>query len=114
VRQKSFCPQFCPKSVTPNQGTIMASELDHLRHSPPDLACLDPLSAEVRAWLDRAYDAVKKVDRAEGVILKLHEQLLLDPARKAVASAEIVATLSRTLVTSEILHRMGVLQRAAG
>jgi hypothetical protein len=92
----------------------MANELDQLRQSTPDLARLDPLSTEVRAWLDRAYDAVKKVDRAEAVILRLHERSLSDPTRRQIASAEIARTIERTRTTSDIMHRMGVTHRAAG
>jgi hypothetical protein len=92
----------------------MANELDQLRQSTPDLARLDPLSTEVRTWLDRAYDAVKKVDRAEAVILRLHERSLSDPARRQIASAEIARTIDRTRTTSEVMQRMGVTRRAAG
>lgn len=90
----------------------MASELDQLRQSTPDLARLDPLSMEVRVWLDRAYEAVNKVDRAEAVILKLHERSLLDPTRRHVAGAEIAKTIDRTRTTSELMQRMGVPRRA--
>ena len=57
----------------------MSGKLEQLRRSTPDLAHLDPLSAEVRAWLDEAYAAVRRVDAVEGVILKLHEHSLRDP-----------------------------------
>ena len=43
----------------------MAGELDQLRRSAPDLANLDPLSTEVCEWLDRAFDAVQRVDAAK-------------------------------------------------
>ena len=33
--------------------------------------------------------AVKRVDRAEAVILRMHERYLLDPAEKIVASQEV-------------------------
>lgn len=92
----------------------MANELDQLRQSTPDLARLDPLSTEVRAWLDRVYDAVNKVDRAEAVILRLHERSLSDPTRRHIASAEIARTIDRTRTTGELLQRMGVTRRAAG
>jgi hypothetical protein len=92
----------------------MASELDQLRQSTPDLARLDPLSTEVRAWLDRAYDAVNKVDRAEAVILKLHERCLSDPTRRHIASAEIARTIDRTRSTDALMARMGMPRRAAG
>jgi hypothetical protein len=86
----------------------MASDLDRVRRSTPDLAHLDPLSSEVRAWLDSAYDAVRKVDRAEGVILRLHEHALSDPSQKHVASMEIAKTVERAAATSDILRRVGV------
>jgi hypothetical protein len=92
----------------------MANELDQLRQSTPDLARLDPLSAEVRAWLDRAYDAVSKVDRAEAVILRLHERSLSDPTRRHIASAEIARTIDRTLTTNALMERMGMPRQAAG
>jgi len=83
-------------------------QLDRLRGSPPDLARLDPLSTEVRAWLDEAYAAVRKIDAAEGVILKLHEHSLRDPRLKAVASVEILHTLDRARATDDLLHRTGL------
>jgi hypothetical protein len=86
----------------------MPRQLDRLRQSTPDLARLDPLSAEVRAWLDEAYAAVRRVDAAEGVILKLHEHSLRDPRFKAVASAEIVQTIDRARATDELMHRTGL------
>ena len=91
----------------------MAGELDRLRRSAPDLAHLDPLSAEVRAWLDRAHDAVKQVDKAEAVILRMHQRYLLDPAEKIVASQEIVDTIDRAARTAVIMHKLGVVSRPA-
>jgi hypothetical protein len=89
----------------------MSGDLIQLRRSAPDLARADPLSTEVREWLDRAYDAVKRVDEAEGVIFKMHERYLLDPAEKIVAGAELVETIDRAVRTSALLHRRGVTQR---
>jgi hypothetical protein len=89
----------------------MAGELDQLRRSAPDLAKLDPLSIEVREWLDRAHDAVKQVDKAEGVILRMHQRYLLDPAEKIVASQEIVDTIDRAARTSELFRRTGVARK---
>jgi hypothetical protein len=86
----------------------MPRQLERLRQSTPDLARLDPLSSEVRAWLDEAYAAVRRVDAAEGVILKLHEQSLRDPRFKAVASAEIVHTIERARATDALMHRAGL------
>lgn len=86
----------------------MPASLDQLRQSTPDLARLDPLSTEVRTWLDEAYAAVRGVDTAEGVILKLHEQCLSDPRFKAVACAEIVHTIDRACATQALLHRTGL------
>jgi hypothetical protein len=85
----------------------MSAKLEQLRRSTPDLAQLDPLSMEVRTWLDEAYAAVRKVDAAEGVILKLHEHSLRDPRFKATASAEIVHTIDRARATHALLHRTG-------
>ena len=65
----------------------MTEQLEHLQRCVPDLTKLDPLSTEVRDWLDRAYAALKKVDVVEGAILKLHQRSLSDPTRKAGASA---------------------------
>jgi len=87
----------------------MASDLDQVRRSTPDLAQVDPLSIEVRAWLDSAYHAVRRIDRAEAVILRLHEQALSDPARKRVASVEIAKTVDRAATTSAILRRVGAI-----
>ena len=86
----------------------MSGDLDQLRKSIPDLARLDPLSTEVQDWLDRAYDAVKRVDQAEGVILRMHQRYLLDPTEKIVASQEIVDTIDRAVRTSAVMERVGV------
>ncbi|HUL07632.1 MAG TPA: hypothetical protein VLV76_14935 [Candidatus Acidoferrum sp.] len=86
----------------------MAGALDQLRRSAPDLAKLDPLSTEVSEWLDRAHDAVKDVDEAEAVILRMQQRYLLDPAAKIVASAEILDTVERAANTSAVLRRAGV------
>ncbi len=86
----------------------MSGKLEQLRRSTPDLARLDPFSTEVRAWLDEAYVALRQVDAAEGVILKLHEYCLRDPNLKAVASAEIVQTIDRARATDELMHRTGL------
>ena len=86
----------------------MPRQLERLRQSTPDLARLDPLSTEVRSWLDEAYAAVRKVDAAEGVILKLHEHSLRDPRFKAVASAEILQTIDRARATHDLMQRTGL------
>jgi hypothetical protein len=86
----------------------MARPLDRLRRATPDLARLDPLSTEVRAWLDEAYAAVRRIDAAEGVILKLHEQSLRDPRFKEVASAEILHTIDRARATADLMQRTGL------
>jgi len=39
----------------------MSGKLEQLRRSTPDLARLDPLSTEVRAWLDEAYAAARRM-----------------------------------------------------
>jgi hypothetical protein len=91
---------------------IMTKELDELRRVLPDLVRLDPLSAEVQDWLDRAYDAVKRIDEVEGVIFRMHQRYLLDPAEKTVASAEIAETLDRAARTAAIMCRMGVKPRS--
>lgn len=90
----------------------MSAKLEQLRRSTPDLARLDPLSTEVRAWLDEAYAAVRRVDAAEGVILKLHEHSLRDPRFKAVASAEIVQTIERARATHALMNRTGLTTQA--
>ena len=86
----------------------MSGDLNQLRQSVPDLARLDPLSTEVREWLDRAHEAVKRVDHAEGVILRMHQRYPLDPAEKIVASQEIVDAIDRAVRTSAIMKRVGV------
>jgi hypothetical protein len=86
----------------------MSARLEQLRRSTPDLARLDPLSTEVRAWLDAAYAAVRSVDAAEGVILKLQEHSLRDPRFRAAASAEIVHTIDRARATHALMHRTGL------
>ena len=91
----------------------MVGELDQLRRSVPDLAKLDPLSTEVREWLDRAFNAVQRLDKAEGMILRMHQRYLLDPAAKIVAAAEIFETIDRAARTSAILRKVGVASRPA-
>jgi len=85
----------------------MAGEIDQLRRSAPDLAKLDPLSTQVCEWLDRAHDAVNRVDKAEAVILRMHQRYLLDPAEKIVASAEIIETLDRAARTAALMSKTG-------
>jgi hypothetical protein len=87
---------------------LMAGELDQLRKTIPDLMHQDPLSAEVREWLDRAYNAVRQINHVEGIVLRVHERHLLDPARKRVASAEIAETVERAARTSSVIHRLGI------
>ena len=91
----------------------MTGGLDELRTTMPDLARVDPLSTEVCQWLDSAYEAVKRVDAAEAVILRMHQRYLLDPAEKIVASAEIAETVARAARTRAIMHRMGVTRQSA-
>ena len=91
----------------------MAGELDQLRRSVPDLARLDPLSSEVRDWLDRAFDAVQRVDEAEGIVFRMHQRYLLDPAEKIVAAAEIVETVDRAARTSSLMRKMGLERQSA-
>ena len=91
----------------------MAGELDQLRRSVPDLAKRDPLSSEVREWLDRAYSAVRTVDEVEGIIFQMHRRYLLDAAEKVVASAEIVDTLDRAMRISAAMQKAGVTRRPA-
>jgi len=91
----------------------MPDDLEQLRRTTPDLRQLDPLSTEVRSWLDQAYHALNRADHVEATILKLHERSLLDPARKAVASEEIVKTIDRARATTQIMDRMGLLRRAS-
>jgi hypothetical protein len=88
----------------------MSSDPERVRRSTPDLERLDHLSNEVRAWLDSAYHAVRKVDRAEAVVFKLHEQALADPSRKQVASMEIAKTVDRAATMNAVLRRVGVTQ----
>ena len=91
----------------------MPAELDRLRQTAPDLERLDPLSDEVRTWLDQAYVALKRVDIVESTIFKLHERSLLDPARKSVASAEIVETIDRARATRALMRQKGLVRRAS-
>jgi len=90
----------------------MSGRLEQLRRSTPDLAQLDPFSTEVRAWLDEAYVALRQVDAAEGVILRLHEHSLRDPRFKAVASAEIIQTIDRARATGALMHRTGLARQS--
>ena len=83
----------------------MSSDLDHLRQTMPDLARVDPLAGEVQDWLDRAYDAVKRVDEVEAIVFAMHRRYLLDPAASIVAGAEIAETIDRALKSRMILQR---------
>ena len=87
---------------------VIAGELDQLRRTMPDLMHQDPLSTEVREWLDRAHNAVRKIDEVEGIVLRVHQRHLLDPARKRVASAEIAETVERAARTSSVIQRLGI------
>ncbi len=87
---------------------VIASGLDQLRRTMADLAHLDPRSSEVREWFDRAYDAVSHVDEVEGIVLRMHQRYLLDPAEKIIASAEIAEIVDRAARVSEILKRVGI------
>ena len=91
----------------------MPHDLEQLRRTTPDLAHLDPLSTEVRRWLDQAYETLNRADHVEATILRLHERSLLDPPRKTVASEEIVKTIDRAKATREIMSRMGLKRRAS-
>jgi len=91
----------------------MSDDLEQLRQTVPNLTDADPLSSEVRAWLDQAYDALNRTDHVEATILRLHERSLLDPARRAVAGEEIVRTIDRARATNQILNRMGLMRRAS-
>jgi hypothetical protein len=91
----------------------MSNELEQLRRTVPDLAHLDPLSVDVREWLDRAGKAVRRLDDAEGIVFAMHQRYLLDPAEKIVASAEIVATIDRAIRTSALLRRLDIRSQTA-
>ena len=91
----------------------MAGELEQLRRSAPDLLKLDPLSTEVCEWLDRAHDAVKQVDKAEAVILRMHQRYLLNPAEKTVAAAEIIDTLDRAARTRAMMRKLVLKEQSA-
>ena len=56
---------------------------------------------------------MKKVDKAEAVILRMHQRYLLDPAEKVVASQEIVDTVDRAARTAAIMRKLGVASRPA-
>ena len=71
--------------------------------------CLTP-----RQHLSRRLTSpLKQVDKAEGVILRMHHRYLLDPAEKIVASQEIVDTGDRVARTAVIIRRAGVTSRSA-
>src|SRR5262249_59990314 len=80
-------------------------EFDQLRNTIPDLEHQDPLSIEVREWLDKACEAVRKVDEVEGVIFQMHRRFLFDPAKRAVASAEIAETVERARRMRAVMQR---------
>jgi hypothetical protein len=107
--------RFCLILVTPTAGQGekkgMSGDPNQLRQSAPDLAHLDPLSTEVQEWLDKAHEAVKRLDEVEGVILRMHQRYLLDPAEKIVASQEIVDTIDRAVRTSELISRTGTARK---
>jgi len=85
--------------------TIMANDLDQLRRTAPDLVRVDPRETDVQAWFDQVYEAVKQVDEVEGVILRVHQGYLSDPAKKIAAAAELMEALDRAARISAILHQ---------
>src|SRR5215471_13670414 len=80
-------------------------EFDQLGKTMPDLLHQDPDSIEVRAWLTRAGEAVRKVDEVEGVIFQMHQRFLHDPSKRAVASAEIAEAVARAERIRFIMQR---------
>jgi len=64
-----------------------------LMRSVPDWAHVDPLSAEVTAWLDRAYQTVHGIDPVEAGAMRVHAQFLPTDVRRH--SVEILEALRR-------------------
>ena len=84
-----------PSGLNDIVGTMRRDAVGRLIAAAPDLANADPLSAEVRAWLDRAYKTVWRIDAVEASVLKLHSQGLHKAATRPVSSNEILETLRR-------------------
>ena len=81
----------------------MSSKIAELVRTAPDWTKADPLSTEVKAWLDRAYDAVREFDPVEAGVLKAYARHLGDDPRRH--SVEIVDTLQRVVWKMEKLER---------
>jgi len=68
------------------------SKIAELVESAPDWASVDPLSAEVRTWLDRVCETVREVDPLHAAVLRVHAEHLRE-GNTQVLSAEIMDTL---------------------
>ena len=88
---------------TSSGGVWVSSKIAELIKTAPDWTKADPLSTEVRAWLDRAYDAVREFDPVEAGVLKAYARHLGDDPRRH--SVEIVDTLQRVVWKMEKLER---------
>ena len=72
---------------------VVSSRIAELVREAPDWARVDPLCAEVRVWLDRAYQTVFEVDLFEASILQVHAQFLDNDVTRH--GSEIVKALRR-------------------
>jgi hypothetical protein len=63
-------------TTRPVGDVVVLSRTAGLVRTAPDLAKVDPLSAEVTTWLDRAYQTVLELDPIEAGILQVHAQFL--------------------------------------
>src|SRR5262249_32949725 len=78
-------PQIFAKSfltacaiINSRRGAIgVPLRIAELMRTVPDWAHADPLSAEVTAWLDRAYQTVREVDAVEAGVMSVHAQYLV-------------------------------------
>jgi hypothetical protein len=72
---------------------VLSSRIVELVRTVPDLAKVDPLSAEMTTWLDWAYQTVLELDPIETGILQVHAQFLHNDVPRH--STEAVNTLHR-------------------
>jgi len=71
----------------------VSSRLRELVRTAPDWTSAETLSADVRAWLDRALQLLEELDPVEAGILQVHLQFIQDDTVRH--GAEIVEALWR-------------------
>jgi hypothetical protein len=71
----------------------VALRIKELVRTAPDWVLASPLSAEVTAWLDCAFQTVRELDPVEAEAMRVHAQYLRTDAQRH--GAEIIEALHR-------------------